>query len=222
MATSFVTAISGPSGCGKSALVMAVADRLEGAATLHFDDFADDPPDIEEWGSLSVVDFGRWETPDLASALERLKGGRPVTPPSATESVAAGRQALAVQPHRYIVLEEPFGRLRPDTARSIDYAVCIDLPLHLALARRFRRQLEVIQRRASENSDAEKRARVLSTGAEFFETYLGIYLRWGHHFYAEQLRQLGETSDLLVDGRRPVAELADEVAAAVRRAAEAG
>jgi hypothetical protein len=47
-ATPLVIAISGPSGAGKTTVAKAVAERLD-AASLFFDDWTDDPPDVGEW-----------------------------------------------------------------------------------------------------------------------------------------------------------------------------
>ena len=204
----FVVAIAGPSGCGKTSLVKAVAARLD-AAMLFFDDFADDPPGIGEWAHLPGADYARWETPEFSDALAALKAGAAVTAPTLSPSVGLDRSPK-VEPAPFIVIEEPFGRLRTEIARSIDHAVCIDVPLEIALARRLSRQVRAFQAFA-DAVDAEQAPALLRQGLSTVDGFLGVYLDWGHGAYAEQLRQLRDTSDQLLDGLLPADELAAQV-----------
>lgn len=111
--SSFVIAISGPSGCGKTSLVKAVAGRLGDATMLFFDDFSTDPPpDGEQWATKPDADYALWETPEFSEALASLKSGNPVTLPDISASVGLDR-SRETQPAKFIVIEEPFGRLRP-------------------------------------------------------------------------------------------------------------
>lgn len=212
-------AIGGPSGCGKTSLVKRVAERLGDAAALFFDDFVEDgPSDLAQWGGQPGADFARWQTPGLSAALESLKGGSTVTLPTLSASVGLDR-SRTTGPARFVVVEEPFGRLRPETARMIDFAVCIDAPLHVCLARRLLRQLRTLSQQAGASATGEASADMLLRGAASFTDFLELYLDWGHRVYAEQLRQLRESSDLVVDGLRGLDALATQVGDAVWSAA---
>jgi hypothetical protein len=186
---------------------------------LFFDDFVDDgPSDLPLWGGQPGADYGRWQTPAFSSALEALKGGSTVSLPELSASVGLER-SRTMDPARFIVVEEPFGRLRPETARAIDFAVCIDAPLHVCLARRLLRQLRTLRRQAGAAATEDVSADVLRAGAESFTGFLELYVDWGHGAYAEQLRQLRESSDLIVDGLRSLDALAIQVVDAVWSAA---
>ena len=217
--SSFVIAISGPSGCGKTSLVKAVAGRLGDATMLFFDDFATDPPpDGEQWATKRDADYALWETPEFSEALASLKKGNPVTLPDISASVGLDR-SRETQPAKFIVIEEPFGRLRPETARSIDFSVFISAPLHVALARRLMRQMSAIEGFAELATNDKDRATRLQGATSSLKSFLESYADWMHLSYGEQARQLGESSDLTVDGLRSVEDLAREVVNAVRQVA---
>ena len=215
--SSFVIAISGPSGCGKTSLVKAVAERLGDAAMLFFDDFpTDPPPDSEQWATRRDADYSLWETLEFSKALASLKSGNPVTLPDISASVGLDR-SRETQPAKFIVVEEPFGRLRPETARSIDFAVFISTPLNVALARRLIRQMSTIEKWAKLAPNEKERATRLQGATASFKSFLETYADWMHLSYAEQARQLSERSDLTVDGLRSVDDLAADVVDAMRR-----
>jgi hypothetical protein len=196
-----------------------VAERLGDAAMLFFDDFAlDGPSDLPQWGGQPGADFARWRTPAFSAALESLKGGSTVTLPTLSASVGLER-SRTTGPARFVVVEEPFGRLRPETARAIDFVVCIDAPLHVCLARRLLRQLRTLRRQAGAAATEGASADVLRSGAESFTDFLEFYVAWGHGVYAEQLRQQRASSDLVVDGLRSLDVLATQVGDAVWSAA---
>ncbi|MEE9253661.1 MAG: AAA family ATPase [Pseudomonadales bacterium] len=217
--SSFVIAISGPSGCGKTSLVKAVAERLGDATMLFFDDFPTDPPaDGELWATKRDADFSLWATPEFSAALASLKSGNPVTLPDISASVGLDRSRETL-PAKFVVVEEPFGRLRPETARSIDFAVFISTPLNVALARRLIRQMSTIERWAKLATNEKERATRLQGATSSFKSFLETYADWMHLSYGEQARQLGESSDLIVDGLRSVDDLATEVVNAVHQLA---
>jgi len=125
MSVHYVIAVAGPSGAGKTTLVNILAEKLS-AERLFFDSY----PEV-------MVDGG-----DFVSWLE--KGGDPpgIEKPGLVEAVRSAGAG-------YVVVEEPFGRSRPDLAALIDVSVVIDLPLELAMARRRARTLAIYYRDAS-------------------------------------------------------------------------
>ena len=64
--------------------------------------------------------------PELAAALASLKGGRAVTVSNLSPSVGTDRNPI-VESAPFVVVEEPFGRMRDDTAPLIDLVVCQSL-----------------------------------------------------------------------------------------------
>lgn len=218
--SSYVIAISGPSGSGKTSLVKAVAEGLGDSAMLFFDDFPSDfPPGAEQWATEPDADFSRVSSPEFAEALAALGNGRSIVLPDLSDSVGRDR-SREVSAARYTVIEEPYGRLRPETARSIDFVVFISTPLNVALARRLSRQIDWHERWAHAAADADERAERLQAGISALTSYLEPYAAWEHVVLGEEARQLSQSSDLTVDGLRSVEDLASAVVAAVRRVAQ--
>ncbi len=191
----YTIAIAGTSGSGKSSLARAVAERLH-AALLHFDDYeypdaATIYPDLEAWiaNGLPVATHGGTT---LASVVARLRAGESVQHPT-TEAI--------ITPTPFLVIEEPFGRARPAITSLIDLAVVIDTPPHIALARRLGRDLA----RSAPNLKIDE---VVAQA----RAYLGWYAAGGHAFYERMVDLAKVNADLIVDGMRPLGDLADAVA----------
>jgi len=113
-----VISVSGISGSGKTTLTKALLAQLPGAQVLHFDDIPGQllPMDYCEW-SESGADYSLWDL----SMLEQML-----------------RDRLAQQPS-YVFVDYPFGRAHPVIAPYINFALWIDTPLDVALARRLLR-----------------------------------------------------------------------------------
>jgi uridine kinase len=101
------------------------------------------------------ADPAAWKVPKLTEDLLELRQGRPIR-----HSVTK----LVTIPTPIIVVEEPFGRSRPELRALIDFVAVLDTPLEVALARRLLREL-----RSSENSES---ARLPSRHVKFLEEYL--------------------------------------------------
>lgn len=195
---SVVIAVAGPSGAGKTTLVRQLAAELDNAAQVYFDDYetvSSYPEDLLRWMAAGA-DLNQWQTPRMADDLRMLRVGRAILLPD-------GKTTL--QPTRYIVVEEPFGRERQELAPLIDFVVGIDVPLEIALARRIRRTFK----RELELWDAEKVLKKV-------DDYLDEYLRLGSTFYGAMNRRALASCDLAVDGKLPVEQLAEQIAAQVR------
>ena len=100
---------------------------------LYFDDYeaSSTYPDITQWLAQGA-DPNQFQTPQLSADLRTLCAGQAITLPHNGE---------IAQPAHVIVLEEPFGRERAEVADLIDFVICIDLPLEIALARKLLRML---------------------------------------------------------------------------------
>jgi uridine kinase len=117
--------ISAAAGGGKSTLVRALGERIEGAATVFFDDHPVILPSNPVQWLADGADFNEWKSESLEAELSSLKDQK--VP---------------------IVFEAPLGRAHAATGRFINYLVFIDTPLEVALARWVRRFL-----RQPESSD---------------------------------------------------------------------
>jgi len=132
---SYVVCIAGTSGAGKTTLTRALARRCNNALIVSFDDYAYAPPtvlpDALRWVAEGA-DPAAWQVPKLTADLSELRQGGPVHHPQTKQ---------ATIPTPIIVVEEPFGRSRPEFAALIDFVAVLDTPLEVALARRLLREL---------------------------------------------------------------------------------
>ncbi len=189
----YVIAVCGTSGAGKTTVVRRTAKRLGDAACLHFDDYAavsSYPADIGAWIELGG-DLSEWRTPQLTEDLRRLKAGHAVHDP-------LGRGA--VEPAAFVVVEEPFGRLRPEIGHLIDLVAFVDVPMDIALVRRMLREF------------ADGAPRHPDGYATRLRELLTHYLREGRDAYLAGIRLVRPPSDLILNGTRPVEELAQTIA----------
>jgi len=82
------------------------------------------------------ADLNEIKTPTLAVDLRKLSAGEAIRLPD------TGRR---IEPADFIILEEPFGRSRLELSSLIDFAVFIEAPPDIALARRTLREIETWQ-----------------------------------------------------------------------------
>jgi uridine kinase len=196
----FVVAVSGISGAGKTSLVSKLSARLGNAPSLFFDEYPKVGPGIGPW-LTSGSDPGDWQTPELAVHLKDLRAGNPIN--------QLHDRGILSSPD-FLVIEEPFGRSRPELAAYIDYSLFIDVPLEVALARRILRDMSTIWRDCDRGQFEAEIAK-----------YTNYYIAEGRLLYA-RLQELGlESCDVALDGFKSVDELANESEICVRAAAAA-
>jgi uridine kinase len=195
--TCFVIAISGPSGAGKSTAIRNLVACLGDAMALYLDDYeaSSTYPDIEQW-LADGADPNQFQTPQLSADLRALTAGVAITLP---------HNGLVVQPARVIVLEEPFGRERAEVADMIDFVVCIDLPLEIALARKLLRMLGFFL--TEQTPDAF---------AKHLQFFLPWYIESGRELYRAVQQRVLQNCDLIADGMLPPDALAHAIEAAIR------
>jgi uridine kinase len=192
--TPFVIVISGTSGAGKTSLVRMTAALLGDAVCLHFDDYRSVsvyPPDLADWVA-SGADPNDWRTPQFAADLQALRLGQAVTLPNG--------QGIA-EPKPYVVVEDPFGRARQEMAPSTDFVAYLDLPLEVAMARKLRREVNGAAR------DSGPQA-ALDTLNQFLAAFVDGPSR---EVYLAANRSARESCDLILDGMRPLDDLAQEI-----------
>ena len=195
--TCFVIAVSGPSGAGKSTTIRNLVARLNDTIALYFDDYEASSiyPDMTKW-LANGADPNQFQTPQLSADLRALCAGKTITLPHNGE---------VVQPARMIVLEEPFGRERAEVADLIDFVVCIDLPLEIALARKLLRMLGFFL------SDQTPDAFV-----KHLQFFLPWYIESGRELYHMVQQGVLQHCDLSADGMLPPDALADSIAESIK------
>jgi len=185
----FTVAIAGASGAGKSLLSNKISEMLEDSVEIHYDDYR---PDYA----------------NLTRDLETLRRGQPIKYP---------KNGRTIKPGKFIVVEEPTGRIRPSMSENIDFLVYIDLPLDISLAR-------VLLRAIYESDDEEIRNFYKTIGPQFEKKYkepicrlmhivvwlLEMYIKEHRQQYLEMRETLKQDADLIVDGMQSVEVLAKE------------
>ena len=189
--SSFVIGISAVSGGGKTATARKLAELLQNAVTLCFDEYDGTnihPENLQAWLQKGG-DYNVWKTPTLTKDLQALKSGNPIT------SVLDGSLISHAQ---FIIFDAPLGRAHCDTGRFIDFMVFIDTALDIALARRVLRDLR------DENLKSDDTLKSL-------EDNLTSYLNEGRLIYLHFERHVKQTSDLILDGCLTSDELATAI-----------
>lgn len=189
--SAFTIAISGPSGSGKSTLTKQLRDKLVDAVSFHFDDYAATnkyPDDFFEWLEKGA-DPKFVQNPIFNRDLYELVHGRPVQLPN--------NQIL--KSAKYIIVEEPFGKGREGMSEIIDFVVCIDIPLEVALARRV---LRGIQHHESGTSDET---------IKDLEQFLSQYLLVLRNLYQAINSNVMADCDLIVSGLEPIDVITDKI-----------
>ena len=164
----FVVAIAGVSGGGKTTIATYLNERLLNSKILYFDDYDFDGPDsIIGWVDKGA-NYDEW---NLTPLIRDLK-------------------ALLTEQLDYIVIDFPFAYKHFETSKMIDFAVFIDTPLDIAMARRVIRDFE--------NSSNENIVLEMKN-----------YISKGRRGYLEMLKTIKPNSNITVDGTRSVIEIAD-------------
>jgi len=193
----FVITVSGVSGAGKSSMVRAITQQLGDASCFYFDDYGEamqQPEDGLRW-IAEGADLTAFSLPQFGADVRRLRQGEAVITPT-------GRR---VEPASFLVIEEPFGAGRNDMADLVDFSVCIDTPMEIALARRL---LDTVER--WEGSSEQR--------MQWIGNYLNTYLFEGmREVYIAINERVKERSQMVVNGLLPVEENARRVVEAVKR-----
>jgi uridine kinase len=165
-----VIAIAGVSGGGKTTIAKHLNERLQNSKALFFDDYDfDGPENIIDWVDKGA-NYDEWNLTPLIRDLE----------------------ALLTEPLEYIVLDFPFAYKHSKTSKLINFAVYIDTPLDIAMARRVIRDFK--------NSSNENILNEMEN-----------YISQGRRGYLEMLKAIRPNSDIIVDGTLSASKIADKI-----------
>ncbi|OCA89461.1 AAA family ATPase [Pradoshia sp. D12] len=162
----FVISIAAVSGGGKTTITSYLKNNLQNSGTLSFDDYDfNGPNDMINW----IDNRGNPDDWDLSPLLTDIK-------------------KLVNEPLDYIIVDFPFANLHSQMKEIIDFAVFIDTPLDIAMARRLTRDFR-------------------NGAVEEIMMDLNYYIGWGRRGYLHMLNTIKPISDLIVDGTLPEYEI---------------
>ena len=171
-----IIAIASVSGGGKTAITNQLKQILPNSISLHFDDyiFDGDVRNYEEW-MKNGADFNVWDLSPLKLDLDRL--------------ISNGK-------YQFIILDYPMAYKNDLIKPYIDFAIYIDTPLDVAMARRVLRDMLTID---------EVRAE------------MDGYLRYARRAYQVTLDVIRPNSDFVVDGTQTIQKIAELIKTKVEK-----
>ncbi len=183
----YVIAIAGPIGGGKTSLVLALAQALDDASILFYDNY-------EQSSKGSVEEMIRWmkdgadlsnlDITRLVADLSKLKCGQTVTDPLTLAEIA---------PAKFLILEMPLGREHKSATPYIDLLIWIDTPPDIALARKLK---EFTSHFLAQPREVDGRGFVF-----WLHQYLDNYLRAVRELLQIQKERVSRNADIILDGR---------------------
>jgi len=188
---SFVISIASVSGGGKTTVALNLKERLANSVILHFDDYGDDVylrRDINDW-SADGNDYNEWHV----------------------ESVVTDIKQLMAKSYDYIILDYPFGYGNDAVGKYINFAVFIDTPLDIALARRIIRDYTS---RSKESAFGLSDVESLSFAG--LDKELRSYLLRSRSTYARMPELHRKTSDIVIDGMQETKTIVDKILANIK------
>jgi uridine kinase len=180
----FVISIAAVSGGGKTTIVNRLKERLLHTEALYFDHYDfEGPDDICDWVEEGA-NYSDWNLTPMVHDLKLL--------------LSEPRQPLD-----YILLDYPFAYLQDEMGKWIDFAIFVDTPLDIAMARRILRDFQ---------ADPIENVRADVQG----------YLTYGRPAYLQMLHNVRPHSDCIVDGCLSVDEIVEILLSKIRDMKEHG
>jgi len=199
----FVIVVAGATGSGKTSLVNKIAELLENSTIMYYDNYSHLMLTIEtnderlnnETNPQAVI------IPRMGEDLEKILKGKSIIDPKTKQ---------IIQPKKFVVIEDPYGRARPDIGPNVDYVVLLDTPLEICLARVilrcFRGRMftrEDGSQIPQEEADSEEKIALI-------EKFLfGPYFT--REFYLTHLELVRNHAEHILDGVKSIDEMAEEV-----------
>jgi len=197
-----VVVISGSVGSGKTTLTERLAELLGGPPVLvfdHYEQYAEWPQDIDRW-IRAGADPNQVRVPRLKEDLLSLLAGASITHPLDNRTINSSE---------YILIEEPSGRERQEIAEYIDLVVYVDVPQDVCVVRVVQRALGMTGSDLERTVESESR-QGLAERLKAVASWLAQYKRM-RSVYIGVSGIVKRKADIVVDGMRPVDEIAQQV-----------
>lgn len=180
----FVLCICGCSCSGKTSIVKELLNNIPDAKSLHFDDYNIDflNKDYYQW-SINGNDYNEWDFKQISEDIKILLRKKP----------------------KVLILDYPMGYANSLIARYIDFAVFIDVPLDVLLARKILRDYI--------NRDSSRRK--IDNIVESIKTELIYYQTYHRITYINHINTVMPYVDMKIDGIKPVIDNAKTIILAI-------
>ena len=201
-----VVCICGTLAAGKTTLLRSLSQKFDGAALLLFDEyeqFGQWPEDFGQW-IAEGCDPGEVANPRLRADLQSLRSGSAICHPIDEHIIDSSS---------IILLEDPFGRTRPDNTGLMDLVVFVDLPWDLSVARMTQRALG-LDHLPSEGALRDVSKDDLIARIELARTWLSAYVA-RREMYTTLSEPVRATADVVLDGTKSAAQVLEEALAAI-------